>query len=147
MIQAIKPITRDQAIAVAWAELEIDVTEVKLEENGGIKFWLFEKSQHDFVTKHRDKITITDQFARDGYVYRPISIEGIDNNRGWIVLSKPEDLPMGESCFLECYGRHPDYYPQFFHHFNGTEMDAKYIFQKASCFKRVPFSHPVFTEL
>lgn len=56
------------------------------------------RSYFSFVNKENFEFVDTDHFSKNSNIYfRPKSLDGIENNRGWTAILSEKDLPKGDS--------------------------------------------------
>lgn len=79
---------------------------------------------------HKAKIKFKDyyyvqEFENKGNYYRPKSLQGIENNRGWIKIESEESLPTKEGKYI--WGRlhkESEYGPEWFEKFKETTKEG-----------------------
>ena len=149
---------KQKAIREAWIELigeeNFKYISQFLNENGftnrGKYHWLKSTFSENFI---KDNFYVTVEIENDR-LFRPKSLQGIENNNGWISILSESDLP-SEDCFIECISnrKNPDIMRlykmngikalRFVHHFD-CERDKQYLIDKAESYKIIPFNPPIY---
>lgn len=103
--------TKEEAIQEAygeyWDELPLEVQKEALEKNGFINSnkWLGGFGNTLIFKKLRGiPLDCMDNYdSTYCYYFRPKSLQGIENNNGWIRIESDDDLPKEKSFFNACY--------------------------------------------
>lgn len=137
--------TKQEVIQEAWGKYWDQVKD-HVDENGKLKYLHCWQIFGDGINSNRnfydhelhDKLLNLKNCEWD-MAYYPKSLEGIENNRGWTRIESESDLPKENMVFMECITK-LGY--QATHHF--MIGDEKYMVEKYSHYKLMPFNPPIY---
>lgn len=84
--------TKEQVIKAAYGELYEELKQF-INEDG----WTQKKSLINYSPKEWDSKNMKESYSNYQFKYRPKSLQGLENNRGWTRIESEEDLPKDRS--------------------------------------------------
>lgn len=93
-----------------WIQLPEEAKEQALENNGYIdhQFIGNEYGRLTNLLKMESKESYDVKFGEPTFIYRPIVLQGIENNNGWICIESEEDLPNDDAFYYKiCVNNKP----------------------------------------
>ena len=132
--------SKQEVIQEAWEQWGIPYSEKYVDANG---FIAMKQDLPEIVYGALLDIRYSAEGHKDfdykGGLYRPKSLQGIENNNGWTRIESESDLPKENMVFMECITK-LGY--QATHHF--MIGDEKYMVEKYSHYKLMPFNPPIY---